>query len=239
MLSTLGLSPMPKVLAIDDDPSARKLVKVNLENRGFIVDDVPGGTEAIRYLKQTQPDVVILDLVMPDIDGIDVCIWLRAQSDVPIIVLSAYDKEDLMIRALNAGADDYVTKPFSPAVLLARLQAVLRRASRHLRRRTEQDVEIGELTIDLEARRVFVGGMDIQLTGTEFALLAELARKLDSIATHEELLAEVWGPEYRNESHYLYIYMGRIRDKLGRRYRECLETVSGVGYILHSLPQPH
>lgn len=228
---------MPRILTVDDDPSVCKLVKVNLENRGFIVDDVSGGTEAIRYLKQAQPDVVILDLVMPDIDGIDVCIWIRAQSDVPVIVLSACDEEDLMIRALNAGADDYVTKPFSPTILIARLQAVLRRAAGNLRRETEDCIEIGNLTIDLEARRVFVGGVDVQLTGTEFALLAELARRLDSIVTHEELLVEVWGPEYRNESHYLYIYMGRIRDKLGKRYRECLETVSGVGYILHSLPR--
>ncbi|MBN1427095.1 MAG: response regulator transcription factor [Anaerolineae bacterium] len=228
-----------KTLIIDDEPAVRKLVRVNLESRGFVVDDVSGGTEAIRYLKQAWPDVIILDLVMPDIDGIDICIWIRAQSDVPIIVLTAHDEEDLMIRALNAGADDYVTKPFSPPVLIARLQAVLRRAARRIRGETEPSVEIGDLTIALEARRVFVGGVDVQLTGTEFALLAVLARKLDSVVTHEELLVEVWGPEYRDESHYLYIYMGRIRDKLGTRYRDFLETVSGVGYSLHSSPSPH
>ncbi|MBN1312068.1 MAG: response regulator transcription factor [Anaerolineae bacterium] len=227
-----------KILIVDDEPAVCKLVKVNLESRGFVVDAVSGGTEAIRYLKQKQPDVIILDLVMPDIDGIDVCIWIRAQSDVPVIVLSAHDEEDLMIRALNAGADDYVTKPFSPPVLVARLQAILRRAAGRVQREVEASVEIDDLTIDLEARRVFVGGVDIQLTGTEFALLSELARNLDGVVTHEELLVNVWGPEYRDESHYLYIYMGRIRDKLGTRYRDLLETVSGVGYTLHSSPLP-
>jgi len=225
---------MYKTLVVDDDPHVRKLVKVNLEKRGHIVEEAATGEEAISSIKQAVPDLVVLDLVMPGIDGIDVCIWIRAQSDVPVIVLSAYDEEDLMVRALDAGADDYVTKPFRTEEFLARMRAVMRRATPEANQLDDGKVEIGEMIVDLEARRVFVGGADIALTRTEFALLAELSKNVDTVLTHGELLARVWGPQYRDESHYLYIYLGRIRDKLGSKYGQLIETVSGVGYLLHS-----
>jgi two-component system KDP operon response regulator KdpE len=188
---------------------------------------------AINALKHRIPDLVLLDIAMPGLSGIDVCLWLRTQSDIPVIVLSAHDEEDLMVRALDAGADDYVLKPFAYDVLLARIRAAMRRSEKTSREDSEPIV-IGELVIDLEARRTFLGGAEIPLTNTEFALLSELARNLDKALRHEELLARVWGPEYRDESHYLYIYLGRIRDKLGAKYGALIETVPGVGYLMHA-----
>jgi two-component system KDP operon response regulator KdpE len=227
---------MHRVLVVDDDPKIRKLVKVNLERRESIVSEASDGAEAISIMKQQMPDLVLLDLVMPGISGIDVCIWIRAQSDVPVIVLSAYDEEELKVRALDAGADDYVAKPFGYEELLARMRAVMRRASGEVRPVAGPKVEIGGLAVDLEGRRVFVGGIDVPLTRTEFALLAELATNLDAILSHEELLTKVWGPECRDESHYLHIYFGRIRKKLGTKHSQLLETVPGVGYLLRSSP---
>jgi DNA-binding response OmpR family regulator len=226
---------MLEVLVVDDDPMIRKLVRVNLEKRDYSVRVVSSGTEAINAFKEQVPDLVILDIVMDGLSGIDVCLWIRTQSDVPVIVLSAHDEEDLMVRALDAGADDYVTKPFSYETLLARMRAVMRRAGGESQAdANEMKAQIGDLLIDLDARRVFVGGVDLQFTRTEFALLAELAKNPDTVLRHEELLARVWGVEYRDESHYLYIYFGRIRNKLGLKYAELLETVPGVGYLFHS-----
>jgi DNA-binding response OmpR family regulator len=225
---------MIDVLVVDDDPTIRKLVRVNLEKRGYAVRVAVDGTEAISAIKEQIPDLVILDIVMTGLSGIDVCLWIRTQSDAPIIVLSAHDEEDLMVRALDAGADDYVTKPFSYETLLARMRAVMRRAAGDSPADAEKKVTIDELVIDLNARRVFIAGVDLQFTRTEFALLAELARNLDTVLRHEELLARVWGLEYRDESHYLYIYFGRIRNKLGSKYADLLETVPGVGYLFHS-----
>ena len=152
---------------------------------------------------------------------------------MPIIVLSAREDEELKVRALDAGADDYVTKPFSHEELLARVRAVMRRA-RPAEVDKSSEVRIKDFTIDLQGRRAFVGGADMHLTRTEFALLAELARNPEAVLTHENLLARVWGPEYRDSSHYLHVYLGRIRKKLGPDLESLLETVPGVGYILHS-----
>ncbi len=224
---------MYHVLVVDDDPQIRKLVRVNLEKRGYKVDVAEDGTAAINTLKRRMPDLVLLDIAMPGLSGIDVCLWLRTQSDIPVIVLSAHDEEDLMVRALDAGADDYVLKPFAYDVLLARIRAVMRRSEK-TNQSDSEPIVIGELVIDLEARRTFLGGAEIPLTNTEFALLSELARNLDKALRHEELLARVWGPEYRDESHYLYIYLGRIRDKLGTKYGALIETVPGIGYLMHA-----
>lgn len=221
------------ILVVDDDPKIRKLVSVNLTARRYVVKEAASGAEALFYFKQEPFDLVIVDLVMPAMDGIEVCARMREQSDVPIIVLSAYGEEELKVRALDAGADDYVTKPFDHEELLARMRAVLRRASGAMARAGSRIV-VNDLTIDLEARRVFVKGTDIRLTRTEFALLAELAQNLESVLTHDELLARVWGPEYRGSSHYLHVYLGRIRTKMGPESSAFLETVPGVGYILHS-----
>ncbi|MBN1122308.1 MAG: response regulator transcription factor [Anaerolineae bacterium] len=224
---------MSDVLVVDDDPAIRKLVRVNLEKRGYTVRVAADGTKAIDAIKHQLPDLVLLDIVMPGLSGIDVCLWIRTQSDVPIIVLSAHDEEDLMIRALDAGADDYVTKPFSYEALLARVRAVMRRAAGS-QDGADRQIKVGDLLIDLDARRVLIGGVDLQFTRTEFALLAELAKNPETVLKHGELLARVWGPEYHDESHYLYIYFGRIRSKLGSKYADLLETVPGIGYLFRT-----
>src|SRR5512143_3803565 len=223
---------MDRVLAVDDNPSIQKLVSVNLQARGYAVTAAETGEDALRLFAPGEYDLILLDLILPVGGGIEVCTQIRQQSDVPIIVLSAREDEDLKVRALDAGADDYVTKPFSHKELLARVRAVMRRA-----RPTEADklteIRVKDFTIDLQSRRAFVGGVDMHLTRTEFALLAELARNLEAVLTHENLLARVWGPEYRDSSHYLHVYLGRIRKKLGPELDSLLETVPGVGYILH------
>jgi two-component system KDP operon response regulator KdpE len=221
-----------KTLVVDDDPKIRKLIRVNLEPRGYIVQEAVDGSEAIKAIEDQAPDLLLLDLVMPGLDGIDVCTWVRKRSDLPIIVLSAHDDEERKVQALDAGADDYVSKPFGYEELLARVRAVMRRAVKE--ETPDTKVTIGDLVIDLKGRRVFVDNKDVHLTRTEFALLAELAQNLDAVITHEELLARVWGPEYFDASHYLHVYFGRIRNKIGGDQSQLLETVPGMGYSLHS-----
>jgi len=224
---------MDRVLAIDDNPSIQKLVSVNLQARGYAVTAADTGEDALRLFTPGDYELVLLDLILPGLSGLEVCTQIRQRSDVPIIVLSAREDEELKVRALDAGADDYVTKPFSQEELLARVRAVMRRA-RPAEVDKSTEVRIKDFTIDLQSRRAFVGGADMHLTRTEFALLAELARNLETVLTHENLLARVWGPEYRDSSHYLHVYLGRIRKKLGPDLESLLETVPGVGYIFHS-----
>lgn len=226
------------VLIVDDDPKIRKLLSVNLVKRNFAVHEASNGDQAIACMEQTVPDLAILDLVMPGISGNDVCVWMREQGLViPIIVLSAYDEEELKVRALDAGADDYITKPFKAEEFLARIRAILRRSGTAELAATEAKITVSGLTVDLKSRRGFVDDMDMHLTRTEFALLAVLVTHLDAVLTHDELLAKVWGEEYRGSSHYLHVYLGRIRRKLGDKYGSLLETIAGMGYLLHSTRQ--
>jgi two-component system KDP operon response regulator KdpE len=223
---------MGNILIVEDDPNIRKLVRVNLVKRGYTVSEAEDSHQALALFQEVPVDLVLLDLVLPGLSGVDVCTWIRARSDVPIIVLSARMEEDLKVAALDAGADDYVTKPFGHEELLARVRAFLRRS--YVSAKTnESRIQIGDLCIDLEARRVLIGESDLHLTRTEYAILAELAHRLDAIVTHDELLSQVWGPEYRGSNHYLHTYLGRLRKKLGE-YGELLETVPGMGYNLHS-----
>jgi two-component system KDP operon response regulator KdpE len=223
---------MGNILIVEDDPNIRKLVRVNLVKRGYTVFEAEDSHQAMARFQAEAIDLVLLDLVLPGLSGVDICVWIRARSDVPIIILSARSEEDLKVAALDAGADDYVTKPFGHDELLARVRAFLRR-SYAAPAISDTKVQIGELRIDLEARRVFIGEVDLHLTRTEYALLAELARRPDAIVTHDELIAQVWGPEYRGSNHYLHNYLGRLRKKLGD-YSDLLETVPGMGYNLHS-----
>jgi Response regulators consisting of a CheY-like receiver domain and a winged-helix DNA-binding domain len=224
---------MDRILAIDDNPQIQKLVTINLQARGYIVQTASSGEEAIDRFKIGKFDLILLDLILPGISGIDLCMWIRQQSDIPIIVLSAREDEELKVEALDAGADDYVTKPFSQEEMLARVRAVLRRTNSGGSEK-KGEIHIKDLTINLSAHRAFINGTDLHLTRTEFALLAELAQNQEAVLTHENLLARVWGPEYQDSSHYLHIYLGRIRKKLGINMESMLETVPGVGYILHS-----
>jgi two-component system KDP operon response regulator KdpE len=223
---------MGNILIVEDDPNIRKLVRVNLVKRGYTVSEAGDSHQAISIFQNESFDLVLLDLVLPGLSGVDICAWIRNRSDVPIIILSARMEEDLKVAALDAGADDYVTKPFGQEELLARVRAFLRRT--YVAAKTnDAQIKIGELCIDMDARRVFIGENGLHLTRTEYAILAELTHRLDSIVTHDELLTEVWGMEYRGSNHYLHTYLGRLRKKLGE-YGELLETVPGMGYNLHS-----
>jgi two-component system KDP operon response regulator KdpE len=223
---------MGNILIVEDDPNIRKLVRVNLVKRGYSVCEAEDSHQAMAYFQAEAIDLVLLDLMLPGLSGVDICKWIRARSDVPIIVLSARMEEDIKVAALDAGADDYVTKPFGQDELLARVRAFLRR-SYAVPTISDTKIQVGELLIDLESRRVFIGETDLHLTRTEYAILAELAHRLDAIVTHDELIVQVWGPEYRGSNHYLHNYLGRLRKKLGN-YGDILETVPGMGYNLHS-----
>ena len=223
---------MGNILIVEDDPNIRKLVRVNLLKRGYTVSEAEDSHQAMARFQADPVDLVLLDVVLPGLSGVDVCAWMRARSDVPIIVLSARSEEELKVAALDAGADDYVTKPFGQEELLARVRAFLRR-SYPPAKPTEPKIQMGDLRIDLEARRVFIGEQDLHFTRTEYALLTALAQRLDAVVTHDELIAQVWGPEYRGSNHYLHTYLGRLRKKLGV-YGELIETVPGMGYDLHS-----
>jgi two-component system KDP operon response regulator KdpE len=210
----------------------RKLVRVNLAKRGYTVLEAANSHQAIAHFQEESVDLVLLDLMLPGLSGVDVTSWIRMRSDVPIIILSARLEEDLKVAALDAGADDYVTKPFNTEELLARVRAFLRR-SYVSAKKSENKIEVGELRIDLAERRVFISDTDLHLTKTEYAILAELARHIDSIVTHNEMIAEVWGVEYQGSNHYLHTYVGRLRKKMGE-YGALIETVPGMGYDLHS-----
>lgn len=223
---------MGNILVVEDDPNIRKLVRVNLVKRGYSVSEAADSHQAIALFQKEPVDLVLLDLMLPGLSGVDICAWIRARSDVPIIILSARLEEDLKVAALDAGADDYVTKPFGQEELLARVRAFLRRT--YISAKTsETKVEIGDLRIDLAERRVFIAEEDLHLTKTEYAILSNLARHLDAIVTHDELITEVWGSEYRGSNHYLHTYLGRLRKKMGE-YGVLIETVPGMGYNLHS-----
>jgi two-component system KDP operon response regulator KdpE len=223
---------MGNILIVEDDPNIRKLVRVNLVKRGYTVSEAGDSHQAIALFQEVPVDLVLLDLLLPGLSGVDICTWIRARSDVPIIILSARLEEDLKVAALDAGADDYVTKPFGSEELLARVRAFLRRS--YVAAKTSEDkIEIGGLRIDLAERRVFIADVDLRLTKTEYGIISQLARHLDSIVTHDELINEVWGSEYRGSNHYLHTYLGRLRKKLGE-YSILIETVPGMGYDLHS-----
>lgn len=223
---------MGNILIVEDDPNIRKLVRVNLTKRGYSVSEAEDSHQAIAYFQAEPIDLVLLDLMLPGLSGVDVCKWIRERSDVPIIILSARLEEDLKVAALDAGADDYVTKPFGSEELLARVRAFLRRS--YVSAKTDENkIQIGELIIDLGARRIYIGSEDLHLTRTEYSLLSALANRMDAIVTHNELLTQVWGQEYRGSNHYLHTYIGRLRKKLGE-YGDLLETVPGMGYNLHS-----
>jgi len=220
------------VLVVDDERSLRDFVRRNLEVRGFNVPTAANGLEALAIFNTQTVDLVVLDVMMPRMDGLETIRRIRQSSLVPIIVLSALGEEEDKIRALNLGADDYLTKPFGVGELLARVQAVLRRA-RWAEPPTRQGrIVRGEITIDLERHEVIVRGDEVELTPTEFNLLVYLMEHSGKVLPHKTILQHVWGPEYGPESEYLRVYIGRLRSKIevdptDPRY---LLTERGVGY---------
>jgi two-component system, OmpR family, KDP operon response regulator KdpE len=221
---------MTRILVVDDEPQILKALQTGLRGAGYDVDTATTGAQALTAAAVQPPDAVILDLVLPDGRGTEVCRELRTWSSVPVIVLSAVGDESEKVAALDAGADDYVTKPFGLDELLARLRAALRRVDGA----AEPVFEVGELRVDLAAREVTFAGAPVQLTPHEFALLGLLARNEGKLLTHKAILEEVWGHAYNAESHYLHVYVSQLRRKLEpepSRPRYIL-TEPGAGYRL-------
>src|SRR5690349_3890910 len=221
---------MTRVLVVDDEPQILRALQTSLKGAGYDVDTAATGEQALTTAAVRPPDAVILDLVLPDMSGTEVSRELRAWSTVPVIVLSVVGDEQEKVAALDAGADDYVTKPFGVDELLARLRAALRRAEPS----PEPVLTIGDLRIDLEAREVTFDGKQVQLTPHEYGLLTLLARNEGKLLTHKAILRDVWGQAYADESHYLHVYVSQLRRKLEpdpARPRYIL-TEPGVGYRL-------
>lgn len=220
---------MTRVLAVDDEPQMLRALAVNLRARGYVVDLASTGEVALELAGRHRPDVVVLDLGLPGIDGIEVVRGLRGWSEVPIIILSARDDHEGKVEALDAGADDYVTKPFAMDELLARLRAALRRAP------SVEEVVVMEtpaFRIDLAASRITNSSGEVKLTPTERHLVEVLVRNAGKLVTQRQLLTEVWGPEYADQANYLRVHMAHVRRKLEpdpSRPRYFL-TEAGVGY---------
>lgn len=223
--------PNPIALVIDDEIQIRRLLRLSLESSGYKVFEAVNGQTGLAEAAQRRPEIVILDLGLPDIDGVTVLKRLREWSNVPVIILSVRDREEEKIAALDAGADDYLTKPFSTGELLARLRV----AQRHAQPPLETAVfQAGNLEVDLTSRTVKVKSKQIKLTATEYALLQLFVRHAGKVLTHRQILKEVWGPNYVDQTHYLRVYMTHLREKIEESPSEpeLLITESGVGYRL-------
>jgi len=229
------VSDRQKVLVVDDEPKLVRLVKEVLTATGFDVISVSDGNSAIEAIAMENPDLVLLDIVLADeIDGYQVAQRVREFSDIPIIMLTAKVRESDLIRGFDAGADDYITKPFSAKELLARVRAVLKRVYVKGGELAETEIICGAIHIDLARRKVTVDGEHVHLTRTEYNLLHELAIHLNQVVLHTDLLSAVWGPEYRDDLDYLRAYIRYLRRKLEPNpdNPEFIITSSGVGYML-------
>jgi two-component system, OmpR family, KDP operon response regulator KdpE len=223
----------PCILVVEDTPDVRAMVREALTEAGYRVLEAADGDAALDLAAAQPPDLVLLDVMLPGLDGFTVCGALRERTEAPIIVISARDAARDRVRALERGADDYLTKPVGVAELLARVRVALRRPALAAPGATTR-LAVGDWELDLPGRRVYVGGRAVRLTRTEFELLAVLARQCGRVVTHAELLQRVWGPTYQAESDYLYVYVRRLREKLEADPDNpaYLLTQPGVGYAL-------
>jgi two-component system KDP operon response regulator KdpE len=226
------LNSQPLVLVADDEPRITKLVALTLHDEGFRVVTASGGEEALKKAEEVRPDIVLLDIVMPDLDGIEVMRQLREWRPVPVILLTAKGSTADKAKGLDLGADDYIAKPFHPDELAARVRAVLRRAAGITA--GAGVVAFGDIEIDLERRLVTKGGELVSLSRTEWLLLQHLAANAGKVVLHTELLSKVWGPEYRDDLQYLRVWVSRVRRKLGAAPGEPgpIKTFQGIGYVL-------
>jgi two-component system, OmpR family, KDP operon response regulator KdpE len=223
--------PNERLLVVDDEPAVRRFLKVTLTAQGYNVTEAVNGQEALDKAQTAKPQVIILDIGLPDIDGVEVTRLLRQWTDIPIIILSVRDSESDKIAALDAGADDYLTKPFSVGELLARLRAALRRTSQQP---GSPVIVIGDLKMDLASRITTMSSREIQLTPTEYELLHVMIKHAGKVLTHRHLLQEVWGPEYGDELHMLHVNISNLRRKieLEPNHPRYIITEPGVGYRL-------
>ncbi|MER6141577.1 response regulator [Streptomyces sparsogenes] len=223
---------MNRVLVVDDEPQIVRALVINLKARKYEVDSASDGATALRLAATRHPDVVVLDLGLPDMDGVEVIKGLRGWTRVPILVLSARQTSDEKVEALDAGADDYVTKPFGMDELLARLRAAVRRAEPVGAVGDAAVVRTEGFTVDLAAKRVTRDGADVRLTPTEWHLLEVLVRNTGRLVSQKQLLQEVWGPSYGTETHYLRVYMAQLRRKLEAdpSHPRHFVTEPGMGY---------
>lgn len=222
------------VLVIEDEPQMLKFLRASLGAEGYRVLEATTGSEGLSLARSHNPDLVLLDLGLPDMDGTDVTQKLRDWSATPILVISARGREDDKVRALDAGADDYLTKPFGTGELMARIRVARRHRDRGAQGRIDPVITVGDLGIDLDKRIVRSDGSEVHLTPNEYKLLAVLMKNAGKVLTHRQLLKEVWGPSYASQTQYLRVYMAQLRHKLERdaarpRY---LVTEPGVGYRL-------
>ena len=220
-----------RVLVVDDERAIRRFLNAALTAHGYAVFEAATGEEALAAVTAQRPDLIILDLGLPDIDGVEVIHRLREWCRLPIIILSVREQEEDKIEALDAGADDYLTKPFGIGELLARMRAAQRRAAQPQSMPTFQ---VGDLVVDLARRQVIQAGNEVALTPTEYDLLRVLVQNAGKVLTHQMLLSRVWGSEYGNETEYLRVYIGRLRNKLEAdpKKPKHILTKTGVGYYL-------
>ncbi len=233
MTQTHSTKPNPVILLIEDDSQIRRFLRTTLTSNGYTLIESTSGQDGLHQVSAQRPDLIILDLGLPDMDGLAVTEQLRAWTGTPILVLSARDKEGDKVKALDLGADDYLTKPFGTEELLARIRVGLR----HLQQAIHIETPIftvENVRVDLEHRHVFVDDQEVHLTPIEYKLLTTLIRFADRVVTQRQLLKEIWGPSYDEETHYLRIYMGQLRHKLEADPAQprFLITEPGVGYRL-------
>jgi two-component system KDP operon response regulator KdpE len=222
----------PTILVIEDEPPLQKFLRITLQTQQYNVIQAERGEEGIRHAATSQPDVIILDLGLPDMDGVEVMKRLREWSNIPIVVVTARGKEQDKVQALDTGADDYLTKPFSVGELLARVRVALRHRAVADRETGDAVFEVGDLRVDLARREVKVHDRSVHLTPIEFKLMSMLVKNAGRVLTHQQLLREVWGPMSDNETHYVRVYVNQIRQKIETEAArpKYLLTEAGVGY---------
>src|ERR1035437_7311677 len=227
-----------RILIVDDNALIRKFVRANLEARKYAVLTAIDGEEALQIIERELPDLIILDIKMPGLDGFEVCRRVREWSKIPIIMLSASDAEDDKVRCLDCGADDYLTKPFSLKELFSRIGAVLRRSQDGDNSSASSKVHCGELELDLLQNRIYLKRQEVNLTPSEFKILSYLAANAGRVITNDQLLTKVWGDDYVADDHLLQVNIARLRKKIGDMGKnpKYIQSKRGIGYILIKSP---
>jgi two-component system KDP operon response regulator KdpE len=237
-MSSGGTERKNLILVVDDEPQIRKLLRIYLEESGYKVEESDSGKQAVRLATSLKPDLMVLDLGLPDMDGKEVAAMTRTWSQLPIIILSVRSEDDEVVKALDLGADDYLTKPFSGEVLLARIRACLRKSA--TREAGEPELQNGAIRMDLVRHEVFVNNAKVSLTPKEYELLRYLMVNRGKMLTHRQILKEVWGAAQVDNSHYLRVYVCQLREKLDKYIdsQSYITTELGIGYRMETISSP-